>query len=168
MEQKNEKSQIITSCYYKKIVNGENMIIQHAFAFQISGSLVVSDGKETVVFNPGDFRLNIRNKLAKFAKQPEITEPFQSISISFDEELLREFAKEHNYNSIKKVKTTPSIQLKKHKLYASFIESLQPYLPFLNSKNDELVRHKIKEALLILLKVQPELRNIGSSLGFSC
>lgn len=155
-----ETPKIFTSCYYQKSVKGENMIFHHAFAYQISGSLVVRDGRDTVVFEPGDFRLNIRNKLAKFAKQPAGPEPFRSLSISFDEPLLREFANEYGYSSDRKVKVAPSIQLKKHPLYAGLVDSIQSYLPFVNSQLDDLVTLKIKEALLVLLKVQPELKNI--------
>ena len=49
-------TQIISSCYYKKSIKGENVIIRHAFAYQISGSLVVQDGIEKVIFqNPKKF-----------------------------------------------------------------------------------------------------------------
>ena len=65
-----EQPQILISCYYKKSVKGENIVSRHAFAYQISGSLIVQDGREKVIFQPGDFRFNVRNKLAKFAKQP--------------------------------------------------------------------------------------------------
>src|SRR6202040_2384125 len=95
----NEHPQIFTSCYYKKSVNGENIIAQHAFAFQISGSLIVRDGKETVTFHPGDCRLNVRNKLAKFVKQPAEEDAFRSLSMTFDEETLKEFSEQYGYTS---------------------------------------------------------------------
>lgn len=155
-----EHPNIVTSCYYKRSVQGENLIISHAFAFQISGALIVRDGNETVVFNPGDFRLNIRNRLTKFVKEPAGEEPFRSLSISFDEALLRGFAQEYGYSSDRKPYTAPSIKLVQHELYSCFITSIQPYLPFLNSSNKPLVDHKIKEILLVLLTVQPELKDI--------
>ncbi|MBB5440469.1 AraC-like DNA-binding protein [Pedobacter sp. AK017] len=156
----NGQPQIFTSCYYKKSISGENIFMQHAFAYQISGSLIVRDGRETVIFQPGDFRLNIRNMLAKFVKQPEEEKAFRSLSISFDEETLKEVAELYGFTATAKVYTTPSIQLKKHKLYSNFIQSLEPYLPFPNTDNDELIKLKLKEVLLILLKVQPELKDI--------
>lgn len=160
METTNGHPQILTSCYYKKSVNGENIIARHAFAFQISGNLIVRDGKETIVFQPGDFRLNVRNRLAKFVKQPSEVEAFRSLSIGFDEETLKEFAQQYGYTSTRKLQTTPSILLKHHQLYQHFITSLQPYLPYFTLQNDDLVKLKLKEALLILLKVQPELKDV--------
>lgn len=160
MEIANGHPQILTSCYYNKSVNGENIIVRHALGFQISGSLIVRDGKETVVFQPGDFRLNVRNKLAKFVKQPAEKEAFRSLSIGFDEETLKEFAVQYGYTSTQKLQTAPSIILKQDQLYRHFIDSLQPYLPYFTVQNDDLVKLKLKEALLILLKVQPELKDV--------
>lgn len=151
---------ILLSCYYIASVKGENIITGHAFAYQISGSLIVRGDRETVVFEPGDFRFNVRNKLAKFVKQPAENEPFRSLSLTFDEDILREFAKEHQLSSAQKPQTNASFQLKKHPLYQSFIDSLQASLSYFEEKNEEIRRHKLKEALLILLKVQPELKDI--------
>jgi AraC-like DNA-binding protein len=152
--------QIISSCYYKKSIKGENVIIRHAFAYQISGSLVVQDGVEKVIFQPGDFRFNVRNKLAKFIKQPGETEAFRSLSLQFDEETLREFANEHHLIAEATPNTPPSFQLKKHPLFQDFVNSLQQSLSYFSEGNDELVKVKLKEALIVLLKVQPELKNI--------
>ena len=78
-----EHPQILISCYYKKSVNGEDIVNRHAFAYQITGSLTVQDGREKVIFQPGDFRFNVRNRLAKFVKQPGESDPFKSLSLQF-------------------------------------------------------------------------------------
>ena len=160
MEVKAEQPGILISCYYHKTVKGENIIRHHAFAYQLSGSLIVRDGKETVIFEPGDFRFNVRNKLAKFVKQPEQDEAFRSLSLQFDEDVLREFAAEHRLVSGRKPQTTPSFKLKKHPLLQNFMDALQQSLPYFEAGNRELVKLKLKEALIILLKVQPELKDL--------
>ncbi|MDP9079048.1 MAG: AraC family transcriptional regulator [Bacteroidota bacterium] len=152
--------QIITSCYYKKTRKGENIVSRHAFAYQLSGSLIVKDGKETVIFEPGDFRFNVRNKLAKFVKQPAEDQAFQSISLSFDEQTLREFAQEYHYTSDRRLLIGPSIQLKKHPYFKTFMDSLQLSMPYFNSNDHQLVKLKLKEALVVLMKVHPELKDI--------
>ncbi|RZM23029.1 MAG: AraC family transcriptional regulator, partial [Pedobacter sp.] len=111
-----EHPQILISCYYKKSVNGEDIVNRHALAYQITGSLTVQDGRQKVVFQPGDFRFNVRNRLAKFVKQPGETEPFSSLSLQFDEETLREFAEEHKLFAEAIQDVPPSFQLKKHPL----------------------------------------------------
>ena len=152
--------QIISSCYYKKSIKGENIITLHAFAYQMAGSLIVQDGVEKVIFQPGNFRFNVRNKLAKFIKQPSETEAFRSLSLQFDEATLREFANEHHLIAEATANTPPSFQLRKHPLLQNFVNSLQQSLPYFNEGNNELVKVKLKEALIVLLKAQPELKNI--------
>ncbi|MEO3405000.1 AraC family transcriptional regulator [Mucilaginibacter sp. CAU 1740] len=160
MEAHSAKTGILISCYYKKSVKGENIIRQHAFACQLSGSLLVRDGKDTALFNPGDFRFNVRNKLARFIKQPAGEQPFRSISLQFDEDVLREFAKEQELRADAKMQPAPSIRLKKHPLLQNFMDSLQHSMAYFESGNRELVKLKLKEALLVLLQVHPELKNI--------
>jgi AraC family transcriptional regulator, exoenzyme S synthesis regulatory protein ExsA len=160
MKPAEEQPKILISCYYKKSVKGENIVSRHAFAYQISGSLIVQDGRGKVIFQPGDFRFNVRNKLAKFAKQPGSTEAFRSLSLQFDEETLREFADEHYLIAEGTPNIPPSFQLKKHPLLQNFVDSLQQSLPYFTEGNDELVKVKLKEALIVLLKVQPELKDI--------
>lgn len=155
-----KQPRILISCYYEKSFKGEDIVQHHAFAYQITGSLIVQDGKEKVVFEPGDFRFNVRNKLARFIKQPGEAEPFRSLSIQFDEETLREFAAEHHLTAESLSNTPPSFQLKKHPLLQNFVDSLQQSLPYFSEGNDDLVKLKLKEALIVLLKVQPELKDI--------
>lgn len=155
-----EQPQILISCYYKKSMTGEDIVNRHAFAYQITGSLTVQDGREKVTFQPGDFRFNVRNRLAKFVKQPGENEPFSSLSMQFDEETLREFADEHHLIAEATSYVPPSFQLQKHPLLQNFVDSLQQSLPYFGYGNSELMKIKLKEALVVLLKVQPELKNI--------
>ena len=155
-----DNPQILISCYYKKSVNGEDIVNRHAFAYQISGSLTVQDGREKVIFEPGDFRFNARNRLAKFVKQPGESDPFKSLSLQFDEETLREFADEHHLVAEATSYVPPSFQLKKHPLLQNFVDSLQQSLPYFSDGNNDLMKIKLKEALIVLLKVQPDLKDI--------
>lgn len=155
-----ENPQILISCYYKRSVNGEDIVNRHAFAYQITGSLTVQDGREKVIFEPGDFRFNVRNRLAKFVKQPGESDPFKSLSLQFDEETLREFAHEHHLTAEATSYVPPSFQLKKHPLLQNFVDSLQQSLPYFSEGNNDLMKIKLKEALIVLLKVQPELKDI--------
>ncbi|WP_179412785.1 helix-turn-helix domain-containing protein [Mucilaginibacter sp. E4BP6] len=160
MKPRAEQPKILISCYYKKSVKGENIVNRHAFAYQISGSLIVQDGREKVIFQPGDFRFNVRNKLAKFVKQPAENDAFRSLSLQFDVETLREFANEHHLFAEGNPNSPPSFKLKNHPLLQNFVDSLQHSLPYFSDGNSELVKLKLKEALIVLLKVQPELKNI--------
>jgi AraC-like DNA-binding protein len=153
-------SQILSSCYYDTSTAGENFIPDHLFSYQISGTLTVNDGKSLTSFKPGDFRLAIRNRLVKYQKSPAGNEHYKSLSIVLDQQTLRDFCKEYGHQmSLYHVKKSV-ILLKPNRHYKIFIDSLQPYLTLSSDNDKQLISLKIKEALLILLKGQPELKDI--------
>lgn len=156
----NERSPIQLFCYTNRSVSGENFIAEHAFVFQLAGSLTVTDGPQSEVFAEGDFRFSVRNKLAKFVKYPPVQGDYKSLSIAFDQATLRDFSREYGIRTTPKPVTFSVIKLKPHPRYKHLVDSLLPYLPFSPIKDDALVQLKRKEALLTLVKVQPELAGI--------
>ncbi|MFZ4860997.1 helix-turn-helix domain-containing protein [Sphingobacterium sp. Mn56C] len=155
-----DRPRIMSSCYISRSVNGENFIPEHAFAFQISGSLKVYDGRTEEVFNQGSFRFSVRNKLAKYVKNTSSNGEYKSLSIAFDQETLIKLAQKYNFQAVGKADMPPVIELKNDKLFVNFVKSLEPYFPFSADRNDPLVQLKLEEVLLIILKVHPELKNI--------
>ncbi|AYL95360.1 helix-turn-helix domain-containing protein [Mucilaginibacter celer] len=151
---------ILSSTYATSNSSGENFIDEFLFTFQISGSLIINDGKEKKTFKEGEFRLSIRNKLAKFTKQVPAYGVYHSVSVVFDQTLLREFALEYNYNAHPHYSTEPVLLLKQNSHYLDYFNSLTPFLQPSADFSDSIVKLKIKEALLTLLKLQPELKDI--------
>lgn len=147
-------------CHSRRSVSGENLIADHAFACQLAGSLTVTDGPHSERFGEGDFRLSVRNRLAKFIKQPPLQGDYQSLSIAFDQATLRDFSREYGIRAAKKPATFPVLRLNSHPLYQHLVVSLTPYLPFSTVQDDGLVKLKLKETLLTLIRVQPELADI--------
>jgi AraC-like DNA-binding protein len=151
---------IVHACYSKANNNSENFVPHHIFSYQISGSMVVNDGKHEYVFEPGDFRLSKRNQLAKYVKVPPPNGEFKTIAIYFDQQTLREFSAYYGYRAEKRDDTPGFIKLTNSNIYKNFVESLLPYLQADQFRDEELLALKIKEALLILLRVNPELKDI--------
>ncbi|MFD1603846.1 helix-turn-helix domain-containing protein [Flavobacterium artemisiae] len=154
------KPKILYSCYYTKSREGENFIPEHVFSYQIAGEMIVSDGKITKTLTAGEFRFSRRNHLAKFVKIPPEGGEFKTISLFLDQEILREISKEYNIVSEKKILGDAMFSLKPHPLYHSFMTSLQSYLEVEQEENEALFHLKIKEAVHLLLKVNPELKDI--------
>lgn len=149
---------ILYSCYHARRREGEQFVARHIFSAQLAGTLVLNDGQQTHVFQPGDFRFCRRNQLIKFDKQPPAQGEFQSVSISFDQETLREFSLEYGYQTSKGPAPAPGIfALPATTLYTSFLESLRPYDHLNEPGNERLQALKMKEALLVLLQNNPEL-----------
>ncbi|QSW90642.1 MULTISPECIES: AraC family transcriptional regulator [Flavobacterium] len=156
----NPKPKILYSCYYARSREGEHFIPEHVFSYQISGEMTAWDSKNTFHSKAGDFRFSKRNHLAKFTKIPPENGEFKTISLFLDQEILREVNKEYNYKANKKVDSEAMITLAPHPLYKSFMESLITYLEVEQENNEALFNLKIKEAIHLLLKVNPELKDI--------
>ncbi|MBS0030954.1 helix-turn-helix domain-containing protein [Chitinophaga sp. 22321] len=152
--------QIVYSCYVNRSREGEQFVPVHVLSYQISGALTFNDGKNTFTSHEGEFRFIRRNQLLKFFKQPPENGEFKTISVYLDEETLRSFSMEYGYTADKPVDTDVVIELKPNPLYKSYMQSLQPYEQLSETGNEDLMTLKLKEAILILLKANPELKNV--------
>jgi AraC-like DNA-binding protein len=151
---------IVHSCYFSAKSNGENFIPYHIFSYQISGSLVIDDGKKVYQFVPGDFRLTKRNQLARYVKLPPANGEYKTIAIFFDQQVLREVSALYGYKAEKKNKMPGFLKLTGSHIYKNFMESLLPYLEADHFQDKNLLSLKIKEAILTLLKVNPEVKDV--------
>lgn len=152
--------QIVYSCYASRSREGEQFVPVHVFSYQIAGSIIFNDGKGALTTSEGEFRFIRRNHLLKFFKQPPENGELKTLSVYFDEETLRNFSMEYGYTADKQQESEVVMKLKPAPLYKSFMQSLQPYDQLNESGNEDLLALKLKEAILILLKVNPELKNI--------
>jgi len=97
----------------------------------------------------------------KFVKYPPANGEFKSLTISFDEELLRNFSNEYNYKSDIKQKVSAYISIEPNKALTAFMQSLLDYEDILNNNSDiQLIRLKQKEALILLLKYDITLKDV--------
>jgi AraC-like DNA-binding protein len=154
------KPEIVYSCYYEVSRGGEQFIQDHVFSYHISGTLLVNDGNKEHVFKEGDFRFVKRNQLAKFLKQPPPGGEFKTLSIILDQETLKSLSIEHGYTA-DKTHTSPNfVVLKPDPLYKSFMDSILPYGNLPPDENKALLSLKVKEAVLLLLRNEPSLKEI--------
>lgn len=156
-----EKPQILYSCYHSRSREGEQFVPEHILSFQIAGSVRMDDSRDLYSFNEGDIRFHQRNHLLKFYKQPPAGGgEFKSLSIYFDQETLRLFSKEYGYTAAKPPVNKAITILAPTSLYQNYLSSLQPYEQIAQRGNEDLLALKLKEALLILLKTNPELKDV--------
>ena len=161
MPPSNKKSSPIAySCYVTHSREGEQFIPDHVFTCQVSGTMVMNDGTKEYVFGPGDFRFGRRNHLVKFNKLPPEKGEFKSFSVHFDQTFLRNFSMEARYKSEKHVEGKAVIELLPDPLYKSYFNSLTPYVQLDGEDDAGLFALKLREAALLLLKVNPEMKDI--------
>jgi AraC-like DNA-binding protein len=159
-EEDNKLGQIKYSCYLSRNREGEQFIPEHVFSYQIAGTLAIDDGNMVQTFNEGDFRFSKRNHLVKFIKQPPKTGEFEAISIYLDQELLRQFSIEYGIKAEQRTDDVAIVKLKPDILFISYMESLMPYQQLNQKGNENLQTLKLKEAILILLKTNPVLKDV--------
>jgi AraC-like DNA-binding protein len=151
---------ILYSCYFQSSREGEQFVPEHILSYQLAGQLVTNDGDREQTFGPGTLRFIRRNQLLKFQKQPDPQAAFKNLAITLDQETLRRLSLEHGYQS-RAHRPGPAVQqLRLDPLYQSFFASLQPYEQLTEPGNEDLLALKVREAVLLLLKTNPELQDV--------
>jgi AraC-like DNA-binding protein len=150
---------ILFSCYSQKSREGEQFIPEHVFGYTLSGSSEVYIGNKSFIFKEGDFRFFRKNQLSRYTKYPPPGGEYRSISIFMDQDILRSMSGELNMH-MDRPSNENAILLKPNNLLRNYINSLTPYLDHTNDINKMLTDIKVKEAIMILLETNPDLKNI--------
>ena len=152
---------IVYSRASKKIMEGEIFIKQHVFDYIISGTSDATFEGKTHTFQAGDFRFAARNRLTRFVKLPPEAGEYRSISICIDQDTLLELKDQYTKNNNLTVKRFDNVfLLKSNKLFKNYVDTLLPYLESGEQISQQLIKLKIKEAVLIFIEANPDLVNI--------
>lgn len=145
------------SCHLAEFREGEQFVQSHALGIVLAGSMELNDGEAKASVREGELYFVRKNKLLKFIKYPPENGEFQSLSLRFDEQLLTDFNREYGYEAEKQA-LSPVFHLfgKDHAL-STFMHTLIDYKELINDPN--MLRLKQKEALMLLLKIDPELEH---------
>lgn len=141
-------------------MEGELFIQQHVFDYIISGSSEVYFDGKLHLFKEGDFRFATRNRLTKFTKIPPAGGEYKSISICIDNDTLHEIKSQYKNSKLINKKFDNVFLLKSNKTFRNYVDSLLPYLENGDAISEQLVRVKIKEAVLIFIDANPDLINV--------
>jgi AraC-like DNA-binding protein len=160
LPQKDKRPPIAFSCYFTRSREGEQFVPEHRFSYQVAGTMIANDGTREYLFNEGDIRLSRRNQLMKFLKMPPEGGEFKSLSVALDQDMLRNFSLEFGIKAEKHTNGDAFLPLKPDALYKSYMDSLIPYLQMEQAGNEQLIANKQKEAILLLLKINPELKDV--------
>jgi AraC-like DNA-binding protein len=153
-------AQIIYSATSKRIIEGEIFIKQHVFDYIISGTSETYFGGKSQLYKAGDFRFAVKNRLSKFLKQPPADGEYRSISICIDHDTLLELKDQYPPDKTVHHKYENVFLLTPNRLFHNYIDSLLPYLQNSHQISGDLVKIKVKEAILIFMEANPKLKNI--------
>ncbi len=100
MEHKNDEilnHNILYTCLHQNKYGNEQIVMEHAFTFILSGKIKFQTNELTSIYGAGRVGLIRKNELVKTLKLPdEDGLPFKSISIFLNQQFLRNYATEKN------------------------------------------------------------------------
>jgi len=150
------------SCYSAASRVQEQFVHDHALTIILQGSLDFFLGNRHVTYHQGDIVLVRRNQLAKATKiPPETGGAFKSISLHLYQDLLRKFSLEDGLQASEPWQGEGIVQLRPDAFAKSFVDSLTPYMSMDEGACDNtLVQLKAKEAVLLILRLNPAAKNL--------
>ncbi|MBE9461652.1 helix-turn-helix domain-containing protein [Dyadobacter subterraneus] len=149
-------------CHVEPTISNEQFIAEHIFIYLETGFLTIYDGNETYTFGAGEYGFISRNHFARYKKGGANGKEFKSVSIFVGQEFLRSFSKEYGYEADPNecFGCDAVIKLDPHTLLESYLKSIKPYMDLTGKERDHFMFLKTKEIVLLLLKTNPELKNV--------
>lgn len=150
---------ILYSCYSDISREGEQFVPDHVFSVGLEGSNDLFINGKNYNFKAGDFRYIRRNQLAKFTKHPVPGGEYRALSIRIDQASLHSLSEEFNIHADKPYAGEAAILLEPNQIFQTFVESLMPYIEGTSELSKMIVNLKVKEAIMILLETNPQLKD---------
>lgn len=148
------------SCHHDKYTSKEHFTGDHIFSYLISGINTIDDGHKKYVRKSNSFVLLRKNKLVKVCKQPIAGSPYRSISVKLGQEFLENFSREYNYIAEQRFSDETLTELQSNEMLRNVMESLIPYFEADENEIQDVLILKAKELVLLLLKYNPDLKNL--------
>ncbi|MCJ7936142.1 MAG: AraC family transcriptional regulator [Chryseobacterium sp.] len=151
---------LVYSCAFESYRGHEEFIPDHFLGFQISGETHAFHEQGKTVIKENTVVLVRKNQLVRTVKHPSKNEKYQFVSISLDDETLRQYAGE---NKIPINVPFPEKQLlffEPDAFFKSYFISLIPYINKTEEISPRLAALKVKEAIELLLLNHPEFQNL--------
>ena len=149
----------LQSCHLGPEISPEQFIPEHFFLFLLKGSMVSYDGYRHYRMKPGDYCIARKNHLVRYTKYKEDGD-FEKGIIAFDERFLKKFLERHPYQAEPTENNDSFLFINENKLIKNFVQSLEPYYNGTEQLDDTFVDIKREELLMILLKNNPDLKDI--------
>ncbi|MCF6404435.1 AraC family transcriptional regulator [Chitinophaga filiformis] len=146
------------SCYTDRHYEAEQFVPEHVLTQVIAGSLVFYSSEGRHELKSGEVIFAKKNQLTRALKYPGPEGEMKSVSVFFDQAFLRDYSAENSPVDIIPYSGPSFIQFPSETLLKNYFESLSPYHHL--QTNKPLAVLKQREALLLLLHLAPDLKNV--------
>jgi len=152
-------------CHVEKDKLCEDMVTDHMLVYICSGEMILQTKEKRVTFKKGDAFFLKRNHLARKIKQPSKDgEPFKGLFLQLKTPFLKSLIAETELpiatTSLAVNKDRNYIILPKHSFLKGLFLSLEQYFDSQTYPSKELMTNKLKEAVLVLLQIEPSLATV--------
>jgi AraC-like DNA-binding protein len=151
---------LLYSCVYEKQRGNEQFVYEHALGYVVSGETHLLTNNGTVKFKAGTIGLVRRNQLIKSLKIPPPGGEFKSLNIFLDQAFLRRYSAENKLAHVEPYTGDPLRILKPDPYLKGYFDSLLPYFNQSAQPNAPLADLKTREAVELLLRHDPGLKDI--------
>lgn len=158
------KANKITSCYIGPQISPESFISEHFFLYLIKGRVEGYDGHNNSRLTAGDCCIVCKNHLVRYNKH-KIEGEFEKVIVALDEVFLKQFQEKHAIVVSGNRAKQAFFQIGKNDLIPNFLQSLTAYYTKGGRLDENFTDVKREELLIILLRSNPELKNILFDFG---
>lgn len=157
---------IYFSCVETKQREVQQFIPVHTFAYLFSGMVEVFHDGARQMYEPGHAAFFRKNQLAKTVKIPPVKGTyFKSINLALDQDLLHAFGKEYNIKAEKPYTGKALCVWEPNVIFDNYFNSLSPYFDPAQKLDKALHDLKVKEAILLLLQYDNNLKDLLFDFG---
>jgi AraC-like DNA-binding protein len=149
----------IYSCAFDKAYTYEQFVPEHLLVYQISGQTHIYHQRGEMILDEGQLLLGRRNQFAKSIKIPGQRKEYQCISVVLSIERLQQFALENDIICNDRYQGKRNILLEPNGLLKGYFLSILPYIDEWRNVSKKLASMKIKEAIELLLQLEPDLKS---------
>ena len=151
---------LVYSCVFESYRGHEEFIPDHFLGFQISGETHAFHEQGKTVIKENTVVLVRKNQLIRTIKYPSKHEKYQFISITLDDETLRQYANENKITVNNNFPGDQRLFFEPNDFFKSYFASLIPYIHKTQEIPPKLAVLKVKEAIELVLLSNPDLKNL--------
>ncbi|MGG1922593.1 AraC family transcriptional regulator [Chryseobacterium cucumeris] len=151
---------LVYSCAFESYRGHEEFIPDYFLGFQISGETHAFHEQGKTVIKENTVVLVRKNQLIRTIKYPSANEKYQFISITLDDETLRQYATENRIAANTPFPGNQQLFFEPDDFFGSYFASLIPYINKTKEIPPKLAALKVKEAIELLLLSNPDFKNL--------
>jgi len=151
---------LVYSCAFESYRGYEEFIPDHFLGFQISGETHAFHEQGKTVIKENTVVLVRKNQLIRTIKYPSDNEKYQFVSITLDDETLRQYATENKIAVHANFPESQRLFFEPDDFFKSYFASLIPYIHKTKEVPPTLAALKVKEAIELILLSNPDLKNL--------